>query len=158
MTSHWKKRFHEKEICLILHDEVIKWKHFSRYWPFVLGIHRSSVNSPHKGQWCGALLFSLICTWINSWVNNGEADDLRPHRAHHDVAVMKVSTVPADGQALLPVASTSASTVMRKIRSCMHLTHWGRDKMVIICQTTFSNGFSSMKMYEFRLKFHWSLF
>ena len=28
------------------HDDVIKWKHFSRYWPFVRGIHRSLVNSP----------------------------------------------------------------------------------------------------------------
>ena len=39
------------------HDDVIKWKHFPRYWPFVRGIHRSPVNSPHKGQWRGALLF-----------------------------------------------------------------------------------------------------
>ena len=30
------------------HDDVIKWKHFPRYWPFVRGIHRSPVNSPHK--------------------------------------------------------------------------------------------------------------
>ena len=43
------------------HDDVIKWKHFLRYWPFVRGIHRSPVNSPHKGQWRGALMFSLIC-------------------------------------------------------------------------------------------------
>ena len=42
------------------HDDVIKWKHFPRYWPFVRGIHRSPVKSPHKGQWCGALMFSLI--------------------------------------------------------------------------------------------------
>ena len=32
------------------HDDVMKWKHFPRYWPFVRGIHRSPVNSPHKGQ------------------------------------------------------------------------------------------------------------
>ena len=41
--------------------DVIKWKHFPRYWPFVRIIHRSPVNSPHKGQWRGALIFSLIC-------------------------------------------------------------------------------------------------
>ena len=52
------------------HDDVIKWKHFPRYWPFVWGIHQSPVNSPHKGQWRGALMFSLICAWINVWVNN----------------------------------------------------------------------------------------
>ena len=70
------------------HDDVIEWKHFPRYWPFVRGIHRWPVNSPHKGQWRGALMFSLICAWINGWVNNGEAGDLKRHRAHHDVTVM----------------------------------------------------------------------
>ena len=71
-------------------DDIIKWKHFQRYWPFVRGIHRSPVNSPHKGQWREALVFSLICTQINGWVNNGEAGDLRRHRAHYDVNVMYV--------------------------------------------------------------------
>ena len=51
------------------YDDVIKWKHFPRYCPFVWGIHRSTVNSPHKGQWGGALMFSFICAWINGWVN-----------------------------------------------------------------------------------------
>ena len=71
-----------------MHDDVIKWKHFPRYWPFVQGIHRSPVNSPHKDQWRGAVMFSLICTRINGWVNNGEAGDWRRHRAHYDVTVM----------------------------------------------------------------------
>ena len=70
------------------HDEVIKWKHFPRYWPFVRGIHRASVNSPHKGQWRGALMCPLICDWINGWVNNHEADHLRRHQAHYDVTVI----------------------------------------------------------------------
>ena len=70
------------------HDDVIKWKHFPRYWPFVRGIHRSPVNSPHKGQWRGALMFSLVCVWIDGWVNNREAGDLRRYRAHYDVTVM----------------------------------------------------------------------
>ena len=69
---------------LILHDDVIKWKN-SRSWPFVRRIHRSLVNS---GQWRGALMFSLTCTWINGWVNNREAVDMRRHRAHYDVIVM----------------------------------------------------------------------
>ena len=71
-----------------IHDDVIKWKHFPRNWPFVRGIHRSPVNSPHKGQWRVALIFSLICVWINDWVNNREAGDLRRYRAHYDVTVM----------------------------------------------------------------------
>ena len=68
------------------HDDVIKWKHIPGYWPFVRGIHWSPVNSPHKGQWRGALIFSLIWDWINGWVNNREAGDLRRHRAHYDVS------------------------------------------------------------------------
>ena len=31
---------------------------------------------------------SLICVWINGWVNNREAGDLRRHQAHCDVIVM----------------------------------------------------------------------
>ena len=65
------------------HDDVVKWKRFPRNWPFVRGIHRSPVNSPHKGQLRGTLMFSLICVWINDWVNNREAGDLRRYRAHH---------------------------------------------------------------------------
>ena len=71
-----------------IHDDVIKWKHFPRYWSFVRGIHRWPVSSPHKGQWRGALMFSLIWAWINGWVNNSESGDLRRHRAHYDVTVM----------------------------------------------------------------------
>ena len=70
------------------HDDVIKWKHFPRYWPFVREIHRSPVNFPHKGQWRGALMFTLICARMNGWVNNREAGDLRRYLAHYDVIVM----------------------------------------------------------------------
>ena len=70
------------------HDDVVKWKHFPRNRPFVQGIHRSLVNSSHKDQWRGALIFSLICAWINGWVNNHEAGDWRCHRAHYGVIVM----------------------------------------------------------------------
>ena len=76
----------------VIHDDVIKWKYLPRYWPFVRGIHRSPVSSPHKGQWCGALMISLICAWINDWVNNRWAGHLRHHRAHYDVIVMLLWT------------------------------------------------------------------
>ena len=63
----------------------------------LLGIHITGPcagNSPvpgelPKGQWRGALMFSLICVWINGWVNNREAGDLRRYRAHYDVIVMR---------------------------------------------------------------------
>ena len=96
--SHWKCILGILEMAVLrcrdgivswkFHDDVIKWKHFPRYWPFVRGIHRSPVNSPHKGQGHGALMFSLICAWINDWVNNRKAGDLRRHRAHYEVTVM----------------------------------------------------------------------
>ena len=46
---------------------------------------------PHRGQWRGALMFSLIYAWTNSWANNDDAGDLRRHRAHYDVIVMNKS-------------------------------------------------------------------
>ena len=112
------------------HDDVIKWKHFPRYWPFVWGIHRSPVNSPHKGQWRGALMFSLIYVWINGWENNPEAGDFRCYRAHYDVIVMSPIT----------------------------LTHLPLDKMAAISQMIFSDAFSWMKSFVFWLKFHRSVF
>ena len=72
----WINRIGRTDSC---HDDVIKWKHFPPYWPFVRGIHR---------QWRGALMFYLICAWINDWVNNCKAGDLRRHRGHYDVTVM----------------------------------------------------------------------
>ena len=65
------------------YDDVIKWKHFPRYWTFgweIIG-HR----------WRGALVFSLICAWTNGWVNNRDAGDLRRHRTQYDIIVMWLS-------------------------------------------------------------------
>ena len=89
---HWNL-YHNAQKCIWIHDDGIKWKHFPRYWPFVRGIHRSPVNSPHKGQWRGTLMFSLICVWINDWVNNCEAGELRRYRPHYGVIVMKTVVI-----------------------------------------------------------------
>ena len=61
---------------------------FSALLAICVGNSPVAVNSPHKGQWRGALMFSLICAWINGWVNAREAGDLRRNRAHYDVNVM----------------------------------------------------------------------
>ena len=71
-----------------LHDDVIKWKHFPRYFTFVRGIHLLPMIYPHKGEWRGTLVFSLICAWTNDWVSNRDCGDLRRHRAHYDAIVM----------------------------------------------------------------------
>ena len=125
------------------YDDVIKWKHFPRYWPFVRGIHRSPVNSPHKGQWRGALMFSLICVWINGWVNNREAGDLRRYRAHYDVTVMSPDCDEWFTLTATEVFATNTVSLSRR------LTHWGRDTMAAIMQKTFSNTFSWMHIIVF---------
>ena len=51
------------------------------------GNHLSLVDSPYKGQWCAALMFSLIWPWTNGWANNRDAGDLRCHHAHCDITV-----------------------------------------------------------------------
>ena len=40
------------------HDDVITWKLFPRYWPFLLGIHQLLVNVLHNGRWRGDSMLS----------------------------------------------------------------------------------------------------
>ena len=82
--------------CFHNDDDVIKRKHFPRYWTFMRGIHRSPVNSPHKGQWRRALMFSLIFAWTNSWVITLDAGDLRCRSAHYDAIVMDIAALFRD--------------------------------------------------------------
>ena len=94
-------------------DDVIKWKHFPYYWPFVNGIHRWPVDSPHKGQWRGALMFPLIFAWTNRWVNSRYASDLKRHRARYDVTVVYFSP---------PSVSDSGRGILHphRVRICSH--------------------------------------
>ena len=62
---------------------------FSALLALCAGDSPATGEFPHKGQWRGVLMFSLICASINGWVNNREAGDLRPHRTHYDVTVTK---------------------------------------------------------------------
>ena len=72
---------------------VIKWKHFPWHRPFVRGIRRSPLNSPHRGQWREAMMLYFIWAWINGWSNTREASDLRRHSSHYDVTVMDIKLV-----------------------------------------------------------------
>ena len=63
------------------------WHHQMETFSALLAL--CALNSPHKGQWRGALVFSLICAWTNGWVNNRDAADLGRHRSHYDVTVME---------------------------------------------------------------------
>ena len=88
--NHVSKRGHL--CCYVLCCGYTWWRHqmehFLRYWPFARGIHRPPVNSPHKVQWRGVVMFSLICAWTIGCANQRDAGDLRRHCAHYDVAVM----------------------------------------------------------------------
>ena len=92
----------DKPLAFVLHNvyskQVKGWRNqmetFPRYWPFVRGIHRSPVDSPHKGPVTRTLMFSLICAWTHGWANNRDAGDLRRHHAHHDVTVMQDGYFP----------------------------------------------------------------
>ena len=64
------------------HDDVIRWKHLPRYWPFVWGIHRSQRTVMRSFD------VSLICVRIPGWLDNHDAGDLRRHCAHYDVIVI----------------------------------------------------------------------
>ena len=59
------------------HDDVIKWKISSKLFA-----------SCHKGQWRGALMFSLMCTWTNGWANSPDTGELRRHARHCYTSVM----------------------------------------------------------------------
>ena len=147
---------------------------FSALLALCAGNSPVTVNSPHKGQWRGALMFSLIYAWINHWVNNREAGDLRRHHGHCDVNVMNWSVLACRQLTETSVEPESNFNICdpgwcfegssRKVLTiqygtiCAGSIHWGRDKMDAISQTTFSRAFSWMEMFEFRIKFHWGLF
>ena len=72
-------------------------KHFLCYWPFVRGIYRSPVDSPPKGQWHWALMFSLMCAWTTGWTNSRDAGDLQCHGAHYDINNVLFSIIVCEG-------------------------------------------------------------
>ena len=125
-------------LMTILHDDVIKWEHFPRYWPFVQGTHRSPVNSPHKGKWRGALMFFFIYAWINGWENNQEAGDLRCHHTHYDITVIEwhhlaskenvfyfvANIEPADCLALLGTKAAADTVSLHEYDLRTYVTDW----------------------------------
>ena len=111
--------------CFSRHDDVIEWKHFPRYWPFVWGIHRSLVNSPHKGQWRGALMYSLICA-LHKWLSK-QSWGWWHQRVHCDVIVMlkrpvypvqSISRYPLKPQIFVHLGHSAILTIFRHIYQC----------------------------------------
>ena len=95
-------KFHKQAFCEhSIHVSDAEWMHpsacswwrhqmetFSALLALCAGNSPVTGEFPHKGQWRGALMFTLICVWINYWAKNREAGDLRRHRAHYGVTVM----------------------------------------------------------------------
>ena len=120
------------------YDDVIKWKHFPRHWPFMW----SPVNSPRKDQWHGALMLSLICVWTNVWISNRAAGDVRRHRAHFDVSVMHLTRHLRTGPTQ---SSFHFNKVELHIEGYGWLTHWGRVTHICVNKQTIissDNGLS----------------
>ena len=69
---------------------------------------------PSKGQWRGALMFSLICVWTSGWVNNRGAGDLRRHRDHCDVTVMEAMII------IKTQGGTNQNSTTNKLRLVQH--------------------------------------
>ena len=111
---------------LLIYRYVMKTCAKHKYWQIIMtwsngnifrvtdilcGIHRSPMNSYHKGQWRSALMFSFICAWINGWVHNRDFGELRRHRAHYDVIAM------------LYVSNVYTSTQGRRTNHRQHIRH-----------------------------------
>ena len=71
---------------MMIHDHQMET--FFALLTLCVGIHQSPGYSLHKGQWRGALMFSLICAWASRLINDRDAGDLRRPRARYDVTVM----------------------------------------------------------------------
>ena len=161
------------------HDDIIKWKHFSRYWPFVLWyapeqtveqtIEKPVIWEPSRSisfVMLTALLFHSNClkellfiAWFYRWhwiiFVRRPRSSWRLHTTWRQIGTRSSPTI------MLTTASHEPHYVVctsRYTDEINYLTHWGRDKMAAISQTTLSIAFSWMKMLEFRLNFHWSLF
>ena len=81
---------------IVIYNSITWWRHqmetFSALMGLSEGIHRSPVDSPHRGQWRGALMFSLMCAWRNGWPNHRDASNLIRHSAHCDVTLRWIPT------------------------------------------------------------------
>ena len=116
------------------------------------------------------LLLSYLITWSDSLIRPLDQGD---RVWHPDLRkwLMTHPTLRCPLNRIMMMCLINDCVNWMKITACMAscsfislqrpmnvLTHWGRDKMDAILQPTFSNAFSWMKMYQFRLRFHWSLF
>ena len=134
------------------------------YWPFVRGIHRSfPAQRPVTRNFDVSFDLRLnkrLSKQSWGWWFETPSHPLWRHRnvkCWFCVASEQLRPkLSRENRKTRPVIKRT--TLSSTILFAYALTHWGRAKMASIFQTTFSNAFSWMKTYEFRLGFHWSLF
>ena len=114
----------------------------------VWGIHQWPVKSPHKGPAARKIFpFDDVIMLVGF---------LQAHSCVEKagmITCVKMRELDTDEN-----HSLRGTALQKAIDVSIALTHWGRDKMAAISQTILSIAFSWMKMLEFRLNFHWSLF
>ena len=136
-------------LAIPCNDDVIKWTYFPRYWPFVWGIHRSPVNSPHKGQWHAAAVFSFICAWIHVWKNNREAGYLRRHRAHYVVTVMASTySMWAYHRALLLAGEKRRNIMVGAYSFQTYCTLYAMDQFLGVCIKAWCHIYASLMFFK----------
>ena len=118
------------------------WRHqmetFSALLALCVGNSPVPVKSPHKGQWRGALMCSLIYAWISDWVNNCEAGDLRRHRGHYDVNVM------------LPRISTMTSFNFKNVLFKTSIRSWCSIWWCVVSHHFFSRSRTNLHKYIYQ--------
>ena len=117
----WSRAFSEGDV------EHSWWRHQMEAFSALLAI--CARNSPVPGEFptqrpvTPSCDVSLICVWINGWVNNRKAGDLRRYRAHYDVSVMLLECPKVTSQkpygvfvipAVLPMGYVGIGIGMRK--------------------------------------------
>ena len=146
-NAYWTHNWNQMKMMFVLLRVLLCyswWRHqmepFSALLALCAGNSPVPVTSPHKDQWRGALVFSLICAWINDWVNNREADDLRRHRGHYDVNVM---IDPNRSHICIPVAAVELSWYVSNcdpVKSDKYVYNSMITSPSIVCMMTSSNG------------------
>ena len=99
------------------------------YPGMAIGLH-SNVFS-HKSQWRGALIFSLICVWTNSWANNQDSGDLKRHRAHFDVTVVTAGLFSICSEKGLIEAVSVQGYRLISIRIPSIRINWSYDRLIL---------------------------
>ena len=150
-TSHWLPL----PQCMI---SAMRWQ------PFLIPLTKTRQSSNRRDielacithMWGRILCYSFLASCAVQLVQYPCTFCAIPTNSEHMPATVVVtSTWAFVKRTAVTIRSLYASTMTLKGR---YLTHWGRDKMAAISQTTRSNAFCWMKMLEFRLIFHWSLF